>query len=214
MARSDQSGAGTRSAQATATRPFSLDRRRFLEIGSAASLAAALPRTSDAPVRPGSAGDLPTSSPLQSGLRPHLVIYDERLEGARRFAVSVRSVPVPVHAIRGDVTQLWYSRLYPLWKREPAPIAGLTTYAAMFCLEQLAWERQLRMARCAAARAAYGSAAWPMERAAVIARDFRGVALADSRRGAAPEALEGAIDRGPLHFWLIATPAQLAALRT
>jgi len=166
-----------------------IDRRRFLEMSSAASLAAALPQVPGA-----AAGSLSARSPEPAALKPHLVIFDERFEAARRFGVSVRSIPVPVHPIRGDVTQLWYSLLHPLWKRAPVPIAGLTTYAVMFCLEQLARDQQLRMLRYDAGKAAHGFAGWPMERAAVIARGFR------------------TSSDGALHFWLIAQPAQLAAL--
>jgi hypothetical protein len=143
------------------------------------------------------------------GLRPHLVIYDERFEAAQRFAVSVRSIPAPVHPIRGDVTQLWYSQLQPLWKRAPVAIAGLTTYAVMFCLEQLARDQQLRMIRYDAGKAAHGSAGWPIERAAVIARGFRASPVSGTRRRTAADALAAATDTGPLHFWLIAQPHSL-----
>jgi hypothetical protein len=196
----------------SADRPSSIVRRRLLELGAAASLTAALGDVSGAAAR-ALASDQdrsPAGASEPPGLKPHAVIYDERFEPARRFAVSVRSVPVPVHPIRGDVTQLWYSVLCPLWKRSPAPLAGLTAYAAMFCLERLAWDHQLRMVRCAAGDAVYGSAGWPMERAAVIARGIGASSLA-ARRVAAADALAAA-GAAPLHFWLIASPAQLASL--
>ena len=196
-------------------RPSSIDRRRFLEIGAAASLTAALPQAPAAAAPAVANGPQRARSPEVAGLKPHAVIYDERFEVARRFAVSVRSARVPVHPMRGDVTQLWYAWLYPLWKRAPAPIAGLTAYAAMFCLERLAWDQHLRMVRCAAGEAAYGSAGWPMERAAAIARGIQASSLASSRHGAAADArvaAESGPGSGPLHFWLIASPAQLATL--
>jgi hypothetical protein len=43
------------------------------------------------------------------------------------------------------MTQLWYSELQPLWRRELRPIAGLTAYAALFCLERLAWDHGMRV---------------------------------------------------------------------
>lgn len=191
--------------------PPSIDRRRFLEIGAvgaAASLTAGLMAVTGAT---GAGGRQATRPPERGGLRPDAVIYDERFEAARRFAVSVRSIPVPVQAMRGDVTQLWYSHLYPLWKRTPAPIAGLTAYAAMFCLERLAWDRELRMVRCVAGKAAHGSAGWPMERAAMVARGLRASWLASPRGASAAGEVAAAAD-GPLHFWLIASRPQLAAL--
>lgn len=121
---------------------------------------------------------------------PHAVIYDERFAGARRFAAAVRARHVPVQSIRGDVTQLWYSQLHPLWKRSPVMIAGLTGYAAMFCLEQLAWDHRLRMIQCAAGAAREAAVDWPLHRAAILA----------------------AAAAGPLHLWIIAPPAHLPAL--
>lgn len=182
--------------------PPSIDRRRFLEIGAAASLSlsAAL-----------AIGSQRTRASEPKGFTPHAVIYDERFAAARRFAVCASGALLPAHPIRGDVTQLWYSHLYPLWKRTPAPIAGLTAYAAMFCLERLAWDQQLRMVRCAPAEAPYGSAGWPMERAAMITRGIRTRWLASPRSGAAADGRAAAAD-GPLHLWLIAPPAQLAFL--
>jgi hypothetical protein len=44
-----------------------------------------------------------------------------------------------VHAIRGDITDLWFHDLDLRWKQGPAPIAGLTTHGPLFCLERLAW---------------------------------------------------------------------------
>src|SRR6185312_8478281 len=138
--------------------PPPIGRRHFLEIGAAASLAVALPlaRAAD-----GAADAAPLRAPEPATLKPLAVIYDERFEAARHFAACVRSVPLPAHPIRGDVTQLWYSQLYPLWRRAPTPIAGLTAYAAMFCLERLAWDQRLRMVRCAAGQARDGSSGWP-----------------------------------------------------
>lgn len=230
MARIHESGARAQSTDTAVMRPPSIDRRRFLEIGplgalgAAASLNAGLAEISDAADRAaasdrglapaGSAGgSRGAQAPGPAGLRPHAVIYDERFESARRFAVCVRRIPVPVHSMCGDVTQLWYSHLYPLWKRTPAPIVGLTAYAAMFCLERLAWDRELRMVRCVAGNTAPGSSGWPMERAAMVARGFRASWLATSG-GACATGEAVAAAKGPLYFWLIASPPQLAALRT
>jgi hypothetical protein len=179
-------------------RPPSIDRRRFLEIGGAASLTAAL------------AGRLRPRAPEAGGLKPHTVIYDERFETARRLGETVQSLGVPARPIRGDVTQLWYAWLNPLWKRAPAPIAGLTAYAAMFCLERLAWDQRLRMIHCDVADR---GSDWPIEQAAVLARGIGAGSLAAPPRGAAANAFAASAG-GPLHFWIIAPQAELAPLTT
>ncbi|MGH8259734.1 MAG: hypothetical protein ACREUG_08590, partial [Steroidobacteraceae bacterium] len=74
-------------------------------------------------------------------------VFDERFAAARRFGAAMQRRGLRVHAIRGDVTQVWYSHLHPQWKRAQSPVAGVTAYAAMFCLERLAWDHGLRMRR-------------------------------------------------------------------
>lgn len=187
----------TRNNESDATTSRGIERRRFLQLGTAASLTAALPAVSASSAPGLDAGPLRARSPQPGGLEPHAVIYDERFEAARRLAASVRSARIPTHPIRGDVTQLWYTWLSPLWKRSPLPIAGLTAYAAMFCLERLAWDQRLRMVRCTAGRLDCSFSGW--------LANPRGAAIADAYTAAAD---------GPLHLWLIAPPAQLAALGT
>jgi hypothetical protein len=46
--------------------------------------------------------------------------------------------------MRGDITDLWFNDLDPHWRRNRVAIAGLTTEAAHFCLERLAWDHGLR----------------------------------------------------------------------
>ncbi len=133
-----------------------VNRRQFLEAGAATSLAAALARSSiahahEAIARAGGAIQPSPLSPAPDGRasgtlhRELAVVFDERFAAARRFGETMHRRGLAVHAIRGDVTAVWYSYLHPLWKRTPAPVAGLTAYAAMFCLERLAWDHGLRM---------------------------------------------------------------------
>ncbi len=125
------------------------DRRRFLELGTAVSLAT-LADLSIVSAR-GAAADhfardeVGGSARERARLRLHTAVFDERFAAARHFGAAARRLGLAVHPIRGDVTELWYSRLYPLWRNSPAPVAGLTAYAAMFCLERLAWDHGLRM---------------------------------------------------------------------
>ena len=75
----------------------------------------------------------------------HAVLFDERFAEAVRFGGAARCRGLPARAVRGDMTQLWYHELEPMWRREPRPLAGLTAYAALFCLERLARDHQLRV---------------------------------------------------------------------
>jgi hypothetical protein len=73
------------------------------------------------------------------------VIFDERFEASRRFGAEAQRMGAPVHAIQGDITQLWYDDLYARWRNGAAPIAGLTAHGALFCLERLAWDAGMRV---------------------------------------------------------------------
>jgi hypothetical protein len=80
----------------------------------------------------------PTSLQLQA------VIYDSRFDEARAFAAAAARLGRPVRAINGDVTRLWFEELQPAWAKAPAPIGGLTSVDALFCLERLAWDHGMR----------------------------------------------------------------------
>lgn len=125
-----------------------VNRRQFIETGAAAALAAAalagIERAAADPLL--AEASTPRSGP-ERGVHPRLVLIDERFAAARRFGAAMQRQGLTVHPIRGDVTAVWYERLHPLWKRTAAPVAGLTAYAAMFCLERLAWDHGLRMIR-------------------------------------------------------------------
>lgn len=77
----------------------------------------------------------------------HSAIFDRRFRVARRFARTIGAQGVATLSITGDVTSIWFERLHPLWKRQPVAIAGLTTYAPLFCLERLAWDHGMRVLR-------------------------------------------------------------------
>jgi hypothetical protein len=75
----------------------------------------------------------------------HAVVLDERFAAAVRFGDAARKRGLPIRRMRGDVTDLWHGELHRLWKERAVPIAGLTAYGALFCLEQLAWDRRMRV---------------------------------------------------------------------
>lgn len=84
----------------------------------------------------------------------HAVLIDERLSESRSFgtrlsgdgAVRLSGTGVAVYTTPdGDITQVWLSRIGPLWKGRPTSLAGLTERPALFCLEQLALSCGLRV---------------------------------------------------------------------
>ena len=75
----------------------------------------------------------------------HLAIFDRRFAAARKFAQTTEARGISTRAIAGDVTWVWFNELHPLWKQRPVAIAGLTTYAPLFCLERLAWDHGMRV---------------------------------------------------------------------
>ena len=133
-----------------------LNRRQLIRTGLAGSVTAALaawmgpraaapPGATDAPdprlraPAPSPASNAPPGTPL------HAVVLDERFAEAASFGARVRLHGLPTRIVQGDVTDLWYGELYRLWKDRAAPVAGLTAYAALFCLEQLAWDHRMRV---------------------------------------------------------------------
>jgi hypothetical protein len=77
--------------------------------------------------------------------RYHAVIYDTRFQASVAFARELQRFGSPIHAMCGDITDLWYEHLYPLWRRSPVAIAGLTAHGPLFCLERLGWDQGLRL---------------------------------------------------------------------
>ena len=101
-------------------------------------MAAALPWVAAAELeRP-----LVATSPL------YKVIFDERFPASVAFANQAQRQGLPVHAIRGDITSLWFHDLDLRWKQGPAAIAGLTDPNALFCLDLLARDKGMRVASC------------------------------------------------------------------
>lgn len=73
-------------------------------------------------------------------------ILDDAHLAAREFGRQIGMQGVPVHSIHsGDITAAWLQTVRPLWQKRRAPIAGLTTPAALFCLEQFAFAHGLRV---------------------------------------------------------------------
>jgi len=97
------------------------------------------------------AGVAAIGAPLAAGSRPssppalYKAVFDHRFPASVQFGSDMAARGVPAYGIHGDITSLWFHDLYHCWKQEPAPIAGLTAHAALFCLERLAWDQGLRV---------------------------------------------------------------------
>jgi hypothetical protein len=107
------------------------NRREFVMAGLAAS---ALPLAARADF-----ADLEAAIPL------YKILYDTRFPASVAFARRAAAAGAAIQAMSGDITRFWYDDLYHRWLQEPAAIAGFTAHGALFCLEQLAWERRMRV---------------------------------------------------------------------
>ncbi len=112
-------------------------RREFLQIGVAA-LALPISARGISPTIAGLAGE-PARVPL------YKAVFDERFPASRGFGEEAKSLGVPIHGMKGDITDFWFHDLYSRWKQGPAAIAGLTAHGPIFCLERIAWDQRMRV---------------------------------------------------------------------
>lgn len=80
-----------------------------------------------------------------AGMQFYKVVFDERFSACRAFAGEAQRLGLPTHAIKADVTDLWFNDLNARWKKGPAAIAGMTQKAALFCLDLLARDQRMRL---------------------------------------------------------------------
>ncbi|MBM7061035.1 hypothetical protein JQX08_09980 [Pseudomonas sp. UL073] len=85
------------------------------------------------------------STPASASGSVHAMVYDSRFAASGAIADELMRMGIQQAPIEGDVTGVWFSTLDPLWAKRPATIAGLTSPAALLCLEQLAWNRHHRV---------------------------------------------------------------------
>jgi hypothetical protein len=78
-------------------------------------------------------------------LRLHAVVVDRRFAESVEFGRTLALSGARTYAMSGDVTEVWYTQLHPLWKAGGAAVAGLTGSGVLFCLERLAWDHGLRV---------------------------------------------------------------------
>ena len=111
-----------------------MSRRKILQTGAAlpaASLAAA------APFR--AAFSKSAALPLER------FIYDARFAEAFDTAQHAGDFGVPLAPIADDLMDLWYDELDLRWQQSPMALAGVTMKEALFVLETLAMDRQMRV---------------------------------------------------------------------
>jgi hypothetical protein len=113
-------------------------RREFLQVGIAALTLPISARAALAPEAAAPVSDL-ASTPI------YKVIFDQRFSASVDFAEQAKALGAHAHAIKGDITDLWFHDLYHRWKQGPAAIAGLTAHGPLFCLERLAWDQRMRV---------------------------------------------------------------------
>ena len=116
------------------------NRREFLHLGVAAlSLPIAARGGMSSRMSP------PVVEPDPKELPVYKVIFDERFESCSAFANALKRRELPTHAIRGDITDVWFNDLSDQWKKTPVAIAGLTAPGPIFCLEMLARDAGMRV---------------------------------------------------------------------
>lgn len=195
------------------------NRREFIQAAAAAAAAA-----------PAAAGMAHASGAGAAPADIGAVVVDRRFEAARLLGAHMADRGRTVLEIEADVTELWTAHVKPLWSGRPVAVAGLTGRQALFCLEQLAWERGLRVVfhaehmiaedgsishellagagRPGAAEFAAGGEAWT----AVFAQLLHGEFVADRPAGPSPAGLAPAQERGSetLASWIIAPRVRTA----
>ena len=109
-------------------------RREFIQAGIAAAFLPALV----------SAHEI-SRQPLFQPQSFYKVIFDQRFPTSVAFAREMHQFGAPIHAIDGDITDLWFHDLHAAWTKQPVAIAGLTAHGPLFCLERLAWDHGMRV---------------------------------------------------------------------
>lgn len=112
------------------------NRREFIQVTLTASVGGALAAT---------AGAVRNSLRDPARLPLYAALFDRRFSDSRLFSWAAQQRGIEIRAISGDVTDVWYSELHPRWKEAAVPIAGVTTYGPLFCLERLALDHGMRV---------------------------------------------------------------------
>lgn len=153
------------------------------------------------------------------------VIYDRRFVAAEAFAAQLQRADVPLAAIDGDPTSIWFNDLHSHWQRSRTPIVGMTDYHSYIALELMAQAAGWRTAYLAhhdGAHRLYGPRAmlrsrvasaltsqpwstqeWPQLAASVVLQ-FPADAPRDRARSSILARHDDSINRNALVSWVIA----------
>lgn len=109
------------------------NRREFLAAATAASAAPMAAKAAWAEAQSAEGGKL------------YAAVIDGRFAAARTFGDRMAHAGAPVRVIERDMTALWQDELRAVWAEKPVAVAGLTAAPALFCLERLAWDHNMRV---------------------------------------------------------------------
>lgn len=112
-----------------------IDRRSFIQSGLAlhALSLSAWPLSS------------PAGAAAPETLALERIVFDPRFDEAVNVARHVGALGVPQSPAADDLMRLWYDELDLLWRETPQALAGVTLKEALFVLETLALDRQMRV---------------------------------------------------------------------
>jgi hypothetical protein len=117
-----------------------MDRRKFVLAGGTAAGTAACALALMGAEASDTSARKPAGTPA-----PFAVIFDRRFAAAHSYASAAAWRGRRIFGYRGDLTALWLHDIEPQWRRRAGALAGMTTPAALFCLEQLAAQHWLRV---------------------------------------------------------------------
>lgn len=72
-------------------------------------------------------------------------VFDARFSEAFDIGQHVADFGIPLSPTADDLMDLWYDELDLLWRERPMALAGVTMTEALFVLETLAMDRQMRV---------------------------------------------------------------------
>jgi hypothetical protein len=121
-----------------------ITRRGLLQTGTVALSATVLGVKPFAASASGTTAIEPTQG-SNAAVRIHRVLYDRRFAASMAFGLEAARAGFASRPFDGDITEVWYHELYPLWRERPTPVAGMTGEGAIFCLERLAWDARMRV---------------------------------------------------------------------
>ncbi|MGH8389082.1 MAG: hypothetical protein ACRESJ_26980 [Pseudomonas sp.] len=79
------------------------------------------------------------------GERPAAVISDARFLNCQRFGTAASEEGIRHFSVDGDITEIWFKHLDPMWRKSQPVVIGMTAHQPLFVLERLGWDRDMRV---------------------------------------------------------------------